>query len=347
MTRLLVLVATLLAFALPAAAAPRAGKVRVLYLDQSVGFVHAPVMPPKASNGPTLSEIAMAEIGARSGAFSVHSTRDASAITPETLKDIDVLVFYTTGALPIAPATWAAIQDWIKSGRGGFVGLHSATDTGWPYDGPGEPYAAFINGKFAGHPWTEGTPITVQALGDAKGPMNQAWPRRFAYAEEIYQYADYDPARVRVLQALDFSDMALKRPWFVPITWTRQIGKGRLFYTNLGHTPATWDDARYRQQIVDAVRWTAGQLAGDAKPNPDEQALWALRALLAYSGRPSTEIDQRAARLAKADPAWLRDAAARTAALRPLWPMKPDSDRAPFDAAYSALLAEVLAKSEG
>jgi uncharacterized protein len=345
MTRLFVLFATLLAFAFPALAAP--GKVRVLYLDQSVGWVHAPVAPPKASNGPTLSEIAMAEIGARSGAFTIRSTRDASTITPETLKDIDVLVFYTTGALPIAPATWSAIQDWIKSGRGGFVGLHSATDTGWTYEGPGETYTAFINGKFAGHPWTQGTPITVQALGQVGEPMNQAWPRRFAYAEEIYQYADYDPAKVRVLQALDFSDMALKRPWFVPITWTRQIGQGRLFYTNLGHTPSTWDDPRYRRQIVDAVRWTAGRLPGAAKPNPDEQALWALRALLAYAGRSPAEIEQRAARLAKADLAWLRDAATRAAALRPLWPMKPDSDRAPFDAAYSALLAEVLAKSAG
>ncbi|ADG09898.1 glycosyl hydrolase [Caulobacter segnis] len=347
MTRLLVLIATLLAFAFPALAAPKGGKVRVLYLDQSVGFVHAPVMPPKTSNGPTLSEIAMAEIGARSGAFTVRSTRDASTITPQTLKDIDVLVFYTTGALPIAPATWAAIQDWIKSRRGGFVGLHSATDTGWTYDGPGETYTAFINGKFGGHPWTQGTPITVQALGGAKEPMNQAWPRRFAYAEEIYQYADYDPAKVRVLQALDFGDIPLKRPWFVPITWTRQIGQGRLFYTNLGHTPSTWDDPRYRRQIVDAVRWTAGRLPGAAKPNPDEQALWALRSLLAYAGHSPTEIDQRAARLAKADAAWLREAAARAAALRPLWPMKPDSDRAPFDAAYSALLAEVLAKSAG
>lgn len=343
MTRLFVLVATFLALALPCAAAP--SKVRVLYLDQSVGWVHAPVAPPKASNGPTLSEVAMAEIGARSGAFTVRSTRDASTITPETLKDIDVLVFYTTGALPIAPATWSAIQDWIKSGKGGFVGLHSATDTGWPYDGPGETYTAFINGKFAGHPWTQGTPITIQALGEAKEPMNQAWPRRFAYAEEIYQYADYDPAKVRVLQALDFSDMALKRPWFVPVTWTRQIGKGRLFYTNLGHTPSTWEDPRYRRQIVDAVRWTAGRLPGRAEANPQEQALWALRALLTYDGRAKAEIDQRATRLAKADPAWLLDAAGRTAALRPLWPMKPDSDRAPFDAAYSALLAEVLAKS--
>lgn len=346
MTRLLVLVATLLAFALPAAAAPKAGKIRVLYLDQSVGWVHAPVAPPKASNGPTLSEVAMAEIGARSGAFTVRSTRDASTITPETLKEIDVLVFYTTGALPIAPATWAAIQDWIKSGKGGFVGLHSATDTGWPYDGPGETYTAFINGKFAGHPWTQGTPITVQALGGASEPMNQAWPRRFAYAEEIYQYADYDPAKVRALQVLDFSDMALKRPWLVPVTWTRQVVKGRLFYTNLGHTPSTWDDPRYRRQIVDAVRWTAGRLPGAAQPNRQEQALWALRSLLAYDdARPKAEIERRIARLAKADPAWLGDAAARVAALRPLWPAKPDSDRAPFDAAYSALLTEVLAKS--
>jgi type 1 glutamine amidotransferase len=216
MTRLLILVATFLALAVPAMAAPKTDKVRVLYLDQSVGWVHAPVAPPKASNGPTLSEIAMAEIGARSGAFSVRSTRDARTITPETLKEIDVLVFYTTGALPIAPATWAAIQEWIKSGRGGFVGLHSATDTGWPYDGPGETYTAFINGKFAGHPWTQGTPISVQALGSPGEPMNQAWPRRFAYAEEIYQYEDYDPTRVRVLQALDFGDMALKGPGSCP-----------------------------------------------------------------------------------------------------------------------------------
>lgn len=345
MMRLLVLIATFLAFSIPATAAPRPEKVRVLYLDQSVGWVHAPVAPPADGNGPTLSEIAMAEIGARSGAFSVQSTRDASTITPETLKDIDVLVFYTTGALPIAPANWAAIQAWIESGRGGFVGLHSATDTGWPYDGPGQSYTAFINGKFAGHPWTQGTPVTIQALGDLKDPVNQAWPRHFAYAEEIYQYSDYDPAKVQALQALDFSDMALKRPWFVPVTWTRQIGQGRLFFTNLGHTPSTWDDPRYRAQIVDAVRWTAHRLPGSVEPNPREQALWAARSLLAYDGRPKAEIEARTARLAKADSVWLRDAAARTAALRPLWPAKPDSDRAPFEAAYAALLADVLAKS--
>lgn len=346
MNRLLALIAGALLFAPIAQAAPKDGLVRVLYLDQSVGWRHAPVTRPKNSNGPTPSEIAMAEIGARSGAFSVESTQDARVITPEKLKAIDVLVFYTTGALPISDAAWAAVQRWVESGKGGFVGLHSATDTWWDYAGPGQTYTAFINGKFAGHPWTQGTPIMVQALGGAD-PLNRAWPPRFAYAEEIYQYSDYDPGKVRALQALDFTETPLKRPWFVPITWTREIGRGRLFHTNFGHTPATWNDPRFRAQIVDAVRWTAHRTPGAATPNPDEQALWALRSLLAYDGRPKAEIEARTVKLAKADPAWLREAAARTAALRPLWPAKPDSDRSAFEAAYRAVLADVVAKSGG
>jgi type 1 glutamine amidotransferase len=351
MTRLLTVLAALAAFAAPVAvqAAPpvsKMAKIRVLYLDQSVGFRHKPVTRPANSNGPTQSEIALAEIGAQTGAFSVESTQDARIITPEKLNDVDVLIFYTTGELPISAENWAAVQAWVKSGKGGFVGLHSATDTHWDYQGPGETYTAFINGKFAGHPWTQGTPITVQALA-GKDPVNTVWPSRFPYAEEIYQYSDYDPTKVRALQALDFTDMALKRPWFVPVTWTREIGKGRLFQTSLGHTPSTWNDPLYRGQILEAVRWTAHRKPGAAKPNTDEQALWALRSLLAYDDRPKAEVETRVAKLAKADTAWLRDAAVRTAALRPLWPAKPDSDRAKFDAAYKAVLTDVVAKSGG
>lgn len=347
MARLLTLIAAVAALSVTTAEA--APKIRVLYLDQSVGFVHRPVARPKNSNGPTPSEIALAEIGAKTGAFTVESTQDARTITPEKLKDVDVLAFYTTGELPIPAESWAAIQKWVESGKGGFLGLHSSTDTHWDYTGPGQTYTAFINGKFAGHPWTQGTPITVQALG-GKDPLNTAWPARFAFAEEIYQYSDYDPAKVRALQALDFTETPLKRPWFVPITWTRQIGQGRLYHTNLGHTPSTWDDPRYRAQLVDAIRWTAHRApfqakGGSSKPNADEQALWALRSLLAYDGRPKAEVEARVAKLAKADPAWLRDAAARTAALRPLWPAKPDSDKAPFETAYKAVLSDVEAKS--
>jgi len=343
MFRLLTLVA--LVTALAGSAAHAAPKIRVLYLDQSVGWRHAPVTRPPNSNGPTPSETALAEIGGQSGAFTVESTQDARDITPEKLKTIDVLIFYTTGRLPISDPAWRAIQTWIESGKGGFIGLHSAKDTHWDYAGPGQTYTALINGKFAGHPWTQGAPITIQALGGAS-PVNKAWPNRFAYAEEIYQYSDFDPAKVRVLQALYFTETPLKRPWFVPVTWTRQVGKGRLFHTNLGHTPSTWNDARYRAQILDAVRWAARRLPGSSTPNPEEQALWALRSLLAFEGRSPAEVERRMTTLAKADRLWVLDAAARTAALRPLWPERADNDKQEFETAYSAVLRDVLARSE-
>ena len=69
MARLLTLIAAVAALSASVAEAaqskPRIEKIRVLYLDQSVGFVHRPVARPKNSNGPTPSEIALAEIGAK------------------------------------------------------------------------------------------------------------------------------------------------------------------------------------------------------------------------------------------------------------------------------------------
>lgn len=335
---LLVVIAALVALASPAAARP----LRVLYLDQSVGWRHAPVIRP-AGGGLAPSETAVIAIGRDSGAFTAEVTQDAGEITPERLAQVDVLVFYTTGALPISAETWAAVQGRVAAGRLGFVGLHSAADTNWPYDGPGEAYARFLGGQFAGHPWTQGTKVRIETL-DPDFPPVAMWPVSFDYAEELYQYSGFEPGRVRVLQTLDFAGTPLRRPYAVPVAWARQIGKGRLYFSNLGHTPTTWDDPRFRKQLVEAVRWTGRRTRGSATPNLDDQATWQLRALLAYepvAGRDDTTI---LARLGRQDRTWRRTTAARIAGLQSLYPEKPDNDRAPFEAEYRALLAEVLAR---
>jgi type 1 glutamine amidotransferase len=337
---LALLTAALLALvALPAAAAK---PLRVLYLDQSVGWKHAPVARPEGG-GLALSETAMIAIGKASGAFEAEVTQDAREITPERLASVDVLVFYTTGALPISAQAWAAVQARVAAGKLGFVGLHSATDTGWPYDGPGEAYTRFIGGRFAGHPWTQGTPIRVETL-DPDFPVVSMWPVGFDYAEEIYQHSDFDPARVRVLQTLDFAGTPLKRPYAVPIAWVRQVGKGRLFFSNLGHTPSTWDDPRFRHQVVEAVKWTAGRTAGSASPDTFRQAMWQFKALLDYQPVAGRDDKAMLGRLAKMDTRWQEATAARIAGLRALYPAKPGDDRAPFEAAYKAVLAEVVAR---
>ncbi len=345
MRRLLavLLAAPLVAFAALTALPALAGSapLRVLYLDQSVGWRHAPVARPTGGLAP--SETAMIAIGQESGAFAAEVTQNAREITPERLANVDVLVFYTTGALPISPEAWAAVQQRVTAGKLGFVGLHSATDTAWPYDGPGETYTRFINGKFAGHPWTEGTPIRIETL-DPDAALVGMWPLGFDYAEEIYQHSDFDPTKVRVLQTLDFSEMALRRPYAVPVAWARDIGQGRLFFTNLGHTPSTWNDPRFRLQVVEAINWTGRRTSGRATPDTQRQFLWQIKALLAYE--PVAGRDDKAiiGRLLKTDRTWQSATAQRIADLRAVYPAKPDSDRAPFETAYRAVLGDVLAR---
>ena len=314
-----------------ATSANPAKKVKVLVLTQSRGFVHNPVKRPSPDEL-ALSEKTMKEIGEQTGVFEAEATQDATVITPEKLKETDVLLFYTTGALPISDENWAAVQEWLSSGRGGFIGIHSATDTGWKYEGEGLSYPKMINGQFAGHPWNQGTPVSFTAI-DPEHPTVRMWGPEFDYKEEIYQYKDYDEKAVRVLQYMNFEKTPRKMPYMVPLTWVRNVGQGRLFYTNLGHTPSTWEDPKFREMLVEAVKWVTKQTDGSAEPNPDAQALVSIHSLLAAAGASGKAIPETPTQIVAklktaADGAWLMAKADEIEALRlggmPSEPRKPN-----------------------
>jgi uncharacterized protein len=224
------------------------GNVRVLYVTQSKGFRHQSLHE---------SEGIMEELGATNG-FNVTLTHKAEKyITPENLKNLDVIVFYTTGELPLSDGQKKAFLDFIKSGKG-FVGIHSATDTfyKWP------EYGEMIGGYFDGHPWNQNDTVTINNL-DPKNPITGHWEESFTLTEEIYQYKEFNKDKVTVTMSLDKSktDMTKKgvKASEFPLTWYRNYGKGRVFYTALGHRPEVWRDQRFQKMIVNALKWTSGQ----------------------------------------------------------------------------------------
>ncbi|WP_374275007.1 ThuA domain-containing protein [Brevundimonas sp.] len=300
--------------------------IRAFYLSQSVGFVHETVRRPDdgvSASGLAPSEIALQQMG-RNGGFTVDLTQDARDLTPERLNEIDVLVVSTTGALPIDRVSWDALVARVESGRLGVVGVHSAADTQLDFEGGREAWPRFLGGQFDGHPWLEATAIRLTNL-EPSHPLASMWPHGTDYAEEIYQYAGFDPGSVRVLQSLDMSAGPLRRPYPVPVTWVKRIGQGRLFYTNLGHTPSTWDDPRFRDQIIAAIHWTAGRSSDlPDTPNPDRQEADAVDAFLAAEGLPATaSVDTGAADDIRA--------------LQNLHPEKHDGDATAYDAARAAI----------
>jgi type 1 glutamine amidotransferase len=240
-------------------------KVKMLMLTQSVGFKHGSV---NRAEGQELSpaEIAVTQLAQQSGLFDVHCTQDAAAdFTKENLKNYDLVFFYTTGKLPIKDADLDYFfKEWLPAKGHGFIGAHSATDTYGDY----QPYWDMIGGTFDGHPWGSGTTVTI-TVHEPQHPAVAMWGPEFQIRDEIYQYKNWQPEKVRVLMSLNMEKCQPKGDRHVPVSWVKQYGDGKVFYTNLGHNPETWTNKTFVKHLEGGIRWVLGLEQGDAKPNPE------------------------------------------------------------------------------
>ena len=293
--------AVILALAL----APAAGvtqekkKYKILYITQSKGFKHGSVDRKKdAPLAP--SEISVTDIGATSGLFEVECTQDAAILTPDKLKTLDAVMFYTTGGLPISPENFTAFEEWLKSGKA-MIGVHSSTDT----FGNFKPYFSLINGTFDGHPWGSGENCTM-TVHETSHVVAKPWPAEFQIKDEIYQYRNYDPKAVRVIYSLNMAKCKTKAPYHVPVCWVREFGKGRLFYTNLGHNEGTWQNPQFKEHLLTGIRWALKLEEGPAEPNPELQYAEQIKAfvVVAGGGKDTESLISRGEKGVKADPAW-------------------------------------------
>jgi type 1 glutamine amidotransferase len=154
-------------------------------------------------------------------------------LSPDNLKNYDGVIFAsTTGDLPIPDQQ--GFLDWIKAGHA-FIGLHAASDTfhGWP------GYIDMIGGEFDHH----GPQVSVDCINvDPSNPATAHLPRVWTISqEEIYQFKNYDPAKVHDLLILD-KNPETRAPGHFAVSWCKDYGAGKVFYTSLGH----------REDIIDA-----------------------------------------------------------------------------------------------
>ena len=228
----------------PIAARSERALKHVVYFTHSAGYRHQ-VIP--------LSQQIVQQLGTNSGTFDVTSTEDISVFTSENLARYAAVIFYTSGELPMSPAQKAALLEFVRLG-GGFLGLHSATDTfyTWP------DYLDLVGGYFNDHPWHQAVTIEVVEPGN---PVVAFLGNSLQLEDEIYQISDFDYQGSKVLLRLDQSSVDLGKPgvrqrfygW--PLAWTRSYGEARVFYTALGHEAAVWRDFRYQQMLSNAVLW--------------------------------------------------------------------------------------------
>ncbi|MHC4692497.1 MAG: ThuA domain-containing protein [Planctomycetota bacterium] len=149
-----------------------------------------------------------------------------------------------------------SILEYIRSGKG-IVGIHAATAAfqNWP------EYGEIMGGYYAGHIHQE----VVIRPEDPKHPVNACFGGKpFTIKDEIYIFREpYSRKKVHVIASLDLSRMEdpQKRPdKDYAVSWVRTYGKGRVFYTTLGHDAATYWNPVFLQHLLAGVQFAIGDL---------------------------------------------------------------------------------------
>ena len=247
------------------------GKTRkVLFFTKSAGFQHSVVT--RKGDELAHAEKVLIEMGKRSG-FEVTATKDGRIFTPEKLAEFDVIAFYTTLDLtkagtdksPPMPSNGKEVLfDFIRSGKG-FVGFHCASDTFHSQGNKIDPYIRMLGGEFKTHGKQQKSKILV-AKG-TKFPVKDL--KDFEMHEEWYDLFNFNPD-MHVIQVQDTKSMeeeSYKKLENYPMTWARKEGKGRVFYTSMGHREDVWTNPLFQAVALGGMAWAAGNVEADVPTN--------------------------------------------------------------------------------
>jgi type 1 glutamine amidotransferase len=251
-----------LLFAIPSArlgyGAPETMQPRfvVLVFSKTNGFRHESI--PKAI-------AAIRALGAEHG-FEIDASEDAAQFTDATLSKYRVVLFLNTTGTILTRDEKAAFQRFIRGG-GGFVGVHSASDTeyDWPW------YGRLVGAYFKNHPQIQ--PATVR-VDDGAHPSTRSVPPSWRRTDEWYNFRSNPRFSAHVLATLDETSYAGGTMGSDhPISWCQDFDGGRSWYTALGHTEESYGDPTFIGHLLGGIQsaarvYDADCSVGHAKERP-------------------------------------------------------------------------------
>lgn len=192
--------------------------------------------------------------------FEVFWTEDAGRIfTDQQLEQYDVVIFLLTSGDVLNDEQQAAFERYVQNG-GGYVGVHSASDTEYEW----EWYTQMVGYMFHIHPAIQTGAMKVE---DPNFPGMDRFANRFLFTEEWYEFGPPKTEGLNFLLSVDENTYQPAANWgvkqgdgmgdFHPISWYQNYDGGRAFYTALGHLPATYSDADFMHHVYGGIYWAA------------------------------------------------------------------------------------------
>lgn len=198
-----------------------------------------PEFHPTEWAGKTLSNILTQD-----GRFTLDITNDLDAFINLPNSDYSVVVVYTTGFHDdLTPERENGLLSFVRNG-GGFVGIHSATDS---FRGS-KAYVEMLNGEFLTHPEPHEFKVIIN---DHNHYLTTRMPD-FSIYDEMYHLQNYDPSKAMLLAYTIWQGKQM------PMAYVRNYGKGRVAYLANGHFKESWNHPEFQKLLIRSICWTSG-----------------------------------------------------------------------------------------
>jgi len=229
---------------------------RVLVFSKTAGFRHSSI-------GVGLA--AIRKLGQENG-FAVDATEDAGAFTSKNLGRYRAVVFLNTTGDVLDPAQQDDFERYIQAG-GGYAGIHSATDTEyeWPW------YGRLAGAWFNGHPNNPNVRTATYRVLDKSHPSTAGFPDTLVREDEFYNFKSIDPTIHVLIEIDEKSYQGGTNGDHHPMSWYHDFDGGRAWYTNMGHTEATFSEPLFLKHLLGGLRYAIGTGKVDfSRARPEE-----------------------------------------------------------------------------
>ncbi len=217
-------------------------------------------------------------LGYESGVYDTYIRTDSAIIskTPlmttgqpasggPSLANVDAIFFLGHREIDLNAQQKADLLSFVRDEGKGFVAAHTGTTAfmSWP------EFADMIGGQYDDHPWGVTTaPVITE---DSTFPATAHFPASFIFTDEFYQTKAFSRDKSRVLLRLDMSKLPANPNVRItngdfPLAWAKMYGKGRVFYSSLGHDAKTWDNPDVYRMYFEAIKWALGMTNADIAP---------------------------------------------------------------------------------
>jgi type 1 glutamine amidotransferase len=219
-------------------------------------------------------------IGYESGLYDTYIRTDSNIISYHplmttgqpasggpSLANVDAIFFMGHREVPLDEQQRKDLLHFVHDDGKGFVAAHTGTTAfmSWP------EFNELIGAQFDQHPYGMTTASVINE--DPNFPATKHFPLSFSFTEEFYQPKNFSREKSHVLLRLDMSNLPPNSGVHItngdwPLAWAKMYGKGRVFYSAMGHASATWDNPDVYHMYFEAIKWALGLTDADVTPRP-------------------------------------------------------------------------------